>query len=52
MEEFEIQTAVLAGDNTLEMRVFSTSNIAVSTEVMLTQQLCALMNKYQRHWEE
>ena len=50
--EFVMQTAVLAGDNTLELRVFSTKDISASTEIMLTQHLCGAMNKFQRHWEK
>ena len=52
MAEFVLQTAVLAGDSTLELRVFASEDIPVSTEMVLTQQLCGAMNKYQRHWEE
>lgn len=52
MAEFALQTAILAGDGTLELRVFASEDVAVSTEVIMTQQLCGAMNKYQRHWEE
>ena len=51
MDEYEIITAILAGDNTLELRVFTTVDIAVATELNMTQRLCILVNRYQRHWE-
>ena len=49
-DDFEIVTAVMAGDNHLELRVFSPEGIAVSEEVMLTARLCKLMDRYQRKW--
>lgn len=52
MSEFILQTAILSGDHTLELRVFSTVDISVATEIKLTQKLCSAMNQYQRHWEE
>ena len=52
MAEFVMQTAILAGDNTPELRVFASEDISVSTEICMTQQLCGAMNKYQHHWEE
>ena len=51
MDEYEIVTAILAGDNTLELRVFATVDIAVAIELDMTQHLCTLVNRYQRHWE-
>ena len=51
MGEFILQTAILSGDNTKELRVFSMEDITVQQEIDLTNQLCSLMNKYQRHWE-
>ena len=52
MAEFVLQTAILAGDGTLELRVFASEDVTVSTEIIMTQQLCGAMNKYQHHWEE
>ena len=49
--EYILQTAILAGDNTMELRVFSTVDVSATTELVLTQRLCSMMNKYQRHWE-
>ena len=48
--EFILQTAVLSGDHTKELRIFSLEDLTVQQEILLTQQLCRLMNKYQEHW--
>ena len=50
--DFVMQTAVLSGDHTKEIRIFSIMDISVQEEIVLTQQLCRLMNKYQAHWTE
>ena len=49
--EFIIQTAILSGDNTKELRLFSTYDISAQNEIILTQHLCTLMNKFQYHWD-
>ena len=49
-DNFELVTAVLAGDNTLQLRVFSTATICVSEEQLLTRRLCKLMNRHQVGW--
>ena len=51
MEEFILQTAILSGDGSKELRIFAVVDISVQQEVMLTQRLCGLMNKYQQHWD-
>ena len=51
MTEFILQTAILSGDNTKELRVFSLTDISVQQEIDLTNRLCTLMNKYQQHWD-
>ena len=49
-DNFEILTAVMAGNNHLELRVFSLKGIPVSDEVRLNVRLCKLMDRYQRKW--
>ena len=49
--EYLMQTAVLSGDNTKELRVFALEDLSVQQELGLTQHLCSMMNKYQQHWE-
>ena len=51
MEDFVLQTAVLSGDGSKELRIFATVDIPVQQEIVLTQHLCGLMNKYQQHWD-
>ena len=50
-DDFDIITAILAGDKTMELRVFSPVGIAVSEEILLTARLCRLMDRYQLQWE-
>ena len=49
--DFVLQTAILSGDSTKELRVFCTDDISAQNEIHLTQQLCSLMNRYQYHWD-
>lgn len=49
-DAFEIITAVIAGDKSLELRVLSPAEITVSEEQRLTTRLCKLMDRYQRKW--
>ena len=49
--DFVMQTSILSGDNTKELRVFSMDDISVQEEIHLTQRLCGLMNRYQHHWD-
>ena len=48
--DFQIITAVIAGDRTLEARVFAACNVSVSVEVAITAQLCRMMDKNQHEW--
>ena len=48
--EFDIWTAVLAGSNSLELRVLSTESITVSDEQRLTRKLCRLMDIFGDDW--
>ena len=48
--DFIMQTAVQSGDHTKELRIFALHDLTVQQEIVLTQQLCRLMNKYQEHW--
>ena len=50
MNNFDLWTAVLAGDNTLELRVFSTDDITTAEEQRLTSRLCRLMDLFQEDW--
>ena len=47
----EMVTAILAGDNTLELRVFSEQIVAAHQEVTLTKRLCRLMDLFQEDWQ-
>ena len=49
--EFELITAILAGDNSLEMRVFTPHEINATEEGRLTTRLCKLMNNWNTHWK-
>jgi len=49
-DQFELITAVLSGDNTLQLRVFSPAAVSVTDEVSLTARLCKLMDRYQHLW--
>ena len=50
MNSFELWTAILAGDNTLELRVFSIEEISVMDEQRLTSRLCRLMDIFHEDW--
>ena len=50
--DFRIQTAILSGGKTKELRVFSVRDIDVATEKMLTQRLCRLMDKNETEWRK
>ena len=43
-------TAVLSGDHTLELRVFTTHSIPTAREIQLTAALCRQMNKSHLQW--
>ena len=49
-DDFEIVTAVMAGDNHLELRVFSPEGVTVVEELVLTARLCKLMDRCQQKW--
>ena len=49
-DDFEIVTAVMAGDNHLELRLFSPEGVTAAEELALTARLCKLMDRYQRKW--
>ena len=51
-DDFDILTAVISGDKTFQLRVFSPVGISVAEEVLLTARLCKLMDRYQRQWEK
>ena len=46
-----MQTAILSGDNTKELRVFALDDLTVQQELGLTQHLCSMMNRFQQHWD-
>ena len=48
--DFQIITAVIAGDRTLEARIFAACNVSVQAEKILTSKLCRLMNRSQQQW--
>ena len=49
--EFEIITAILAGDNSLELRVFTPHYVSVADENALTACLCRLMDQWSSSWK-
>ena len=49
--EADLITAVLAGDRTLEMRLFGLKEIDEVQESRLTASLCRLMTRNQRTWK-
>ena len=49
--DFRMQTAILAGGKTKELRVFTTHDISVKLEKQLTQQLCGLMDRNEQKWK-
>ena len=49
-EEFDMLTAIIAGDKTLQLRVFSPVGISTAEELLLTARLCKLMDRYQDQW--
>ena len=46
-----MQTAILAGDNTKEMRVFTTTDLSATLELQLTRRLCELMDRNDKYWK-
>ena len=49
--DFRIQTAVLSGDNTKELRVFTIQDLSVVAEKKLTRRLCRLMDRNVEKWK-
>ena len=46
----ELLTAVLAGDRTLEFRVFTEEEVSMQLEEKLTARLCSHMDHFQSRW--
>ena len=49
--EAELLTAVLAGDRTLELRLFGLKEMDEVQESRLTASLCRLMTRNQKTWK-
>ena len=49
--EAELLTAVLAGDRTMEVRIFGTEDITEEDEKELTGKLCRLMSANKSYWK-
>ena len=49
-EEFDLITAVLAGSNTLELRLFAPEEILDVQEQVLTDRLCRSMDRFHDEW--
>ena len=49
--EFDLTTAVLAGDQALELRLFTPHLITTSQEKTLTSRLCRLMDTWNSDWK-
>ena len=48
----ELLTAILAGDRTLELRIFVDQEITDDLEERLTARLCRLMDNKQTEWAQ
>ena len=46
----ELVTAVLAGNNTLELRLFSGVSLECHRELVLNRRLCRLMDLFHEDW--
>ena len=46
----EMVTAVLAGNNALELRLFAEEAVPAQIEQTLTRRLCRLMDAFQEDW--
>ena len=47
----ELVTAILAGNRTLELRVFSSANVSTAVEHTLTKTLCKQMDRHAAIWK-
>ena len=50
MTEIGLTTAVMAGDRTLELRLFCLEELTEASEGRLTRELCSLMTRYKSAW--
>ena len=51
-DNFHLLSAVLAGDNTLEMRVLSPYDITITEEMALNRLMCRLMDSQDTCWKK
>ena len=50
--DYLLQTAILSGDNTKELRVFTLLDLTLQEEQQLTRYLCWLMNRQVSEWKK